>query len=57
MDKYFKKFTFHPKLYASGFPGDFEARNILLWEQNNVGLRWSVHGLEQPLSLLCLTSW
>lgn len=30
MDKYFKKFTFHPKLYASSFPGEFEEGNILL---------------------------
>lgn len=45
MDKYFKKFTFHPKLYAASFPGDFEERNILLWERNNVVLRWNIHAL------------
>jgi hypothetical protein len=39
MDKYFKKFTFHPKLYASSFPGDSEEHNSLEW--NNVRLRRS----------------
>lgn len=43
MDKYFKKFTFHPKLYVSSFPGDSRERNILLWEWNNVGLRWELY--------------
>lgn len=52
MDKYFKKFTFHPKLYASSFPGDAKERNILLWERNNARLRWNTHGPEEPFWFL-----